>query len=196
VEVGAAAAARRDDEVTDAPAPDRSRSALLRLVLAGVLAVALVFSIAWLAVGITRRADAEESRQAARDAVMLRVREYVKEAWNYGKADLDDQNKLSGYSDRVKPLITTSFATDFDKALPAIEQLIAQQGFARTTTLDHVGVERLDDDSATVLVNGQITETQRGKQLQPSPYFWRLDLDRVDGTWRVSDLSGVGGGAQ
>lgn len=194
--MGAAAAARPDDEVTDAPATDSSRSGLPRLILAGVLAVALVAAIAWLAVGITRRADAEESQQGARDAVMLRVREYVKEAWNYGKADLDDQNKLTAYSEQVKPLITTSFGTEFDKTLPVLEQLVAQQGFARTTTLDHVGVERLDGDSATVLVNGQITETQKGKQLQPSPYFWRLDLDKVDGSWRVSDLSGIGGGAQ
>jgi hypothetical protein len=182
--------------VTDAPAPDPNRPALLRLVLAGVLVAALVASIVWLAVGLTRRADAEESRQGARDAVMLRVREYVKEAWNYGKADLDDKNRLTGYGERVRPLITTSFGTEFDKTLPVLEQLIAQQGFSRTTTVDHLGVERLDDDSATVLVNGQIAETQQDKQLEPSPYFWRLELDRVDGSWRVSDLSGVGGGAQ
>ena len=61
--MGAAAAARPDDELTDAPATDSSRSGLPRLILAGVLAVALVAAIAWLAVGITRRADAEESQQ-------------------------------------------------------------------------------------------------------------------------------------
>lgn len=191
--MGAAPATRRDDEVTDAPAPDTPRSGLVRLILAGVLAVALVASIAWLAVGISGRESAEDSRQGARDAVMLRAREYVKEAWNYGKADLDDNKKLTGYSERVKPLITTSFGTEFEKTLPVLEQLVDKQGFARTTTVDHLGVERLDDDSATVIVNGQITESQQGKQLQPTPYFWRLDLDQVDGTWRVSDLSGFEG---
>lgn len=191
--MGAAPATRRDDEVTDAPDPDTSRAGLLRLIVAGVLAVALVASIAWLTVGLAGRADTEDSRQGSRDAVMLRAREYVTEAWNYGKADLDDDKKLTGYSERVKPLITTSFGTEFDKTLPVLEQLVDQQGFARTTTVDHLGVERLDNDSATVIVNGQITETQQSKQLQPTPYFWRLDLDQVDGTWRVSDLSGFEG---
>lgn len=193
--MGAAPAARHDDGVTDQPdhdpAPSDSR---LRLILAGALVVALVASVVWLVVGLTSRGgDAEGSRQDARDAVMLRSREYVKEAWNYGRADLDDQDTLSGYRDRVLPLITTSFATDFEKTLPLVEQLIAQEGFARTTTVDHLGVESLDPDSAVVIVNGQISETQGERQLQPTPYFWKLDLDKVEGTWRVADLSGFEG---
>lgn len=190
--MGAPAAARRDDEVTTAPEHTPTNSSIVRPVLAGVLVLALLGALAWLVVVLVRTTG-EESVQAEREAVMLRAREYVKEAWNYGRADLDDQGRLTDYSERVTPLITTSFGTEFEKTVPVLQQLVAEEGFARTTTVDHLAVESIDPDSASVVVNGQITETQGDQRLSPSPFIWSLDLEQVDGTWLVADLNGYQG---
>lgn len=175
-----------------APDPAPTTTSPLRPVLAGVLALALVGALVWLVVVLVRTTG-DESVQDQRDAVMLRAREYVKAAWNYGKADLDEQGRLTDYQQRVSPLITTSFNTEFEKTLPVLQQLIDQEGFARTTTVDHLAVEEIDPDSASVIVNGQIAETQGDRRLASQPFIWSLDLERVDGQWRVSDLNGYQG---
>lgn len=189
--MGAAAAARRDDEVTTAhdPAPTTSP---VRPALAAVLALLLVASLVWLVVVLVRSTGAEPV-QERREAVMLRAREYVQAAWSYGRADLDDEGRLTDYQDRVTPLITTSFNTEFEKTVPVLQQLVADEGFARTTTIDQLAVERIDPDSASVIVNGQITETQGDQQLPSTPFIWSLDLEHVEGTWLVSDLNGYQG---
>lgn len=192
----AAAADRSGDRLNHAPDPASTTPSLLRPVLAVLLALALVAAVVWLVFAVTHREDGESARQSARDAVMLRTREYVKAAWNYGEKDLDDKNVLTDYRERVRPLITTSFRTEFDKAVTALDQLVADEGFSRTTTVEHIGVETLDEDSAQVIVSGVISESQGGKALAPGPYFWEIDLERIKGSWKVSDLSGFQGGEQ
>jgi hypothetical protein len=167
-----------------------------RSVLTVVLVLALVASLVWLVLGLVGRlggADESEVGQDDRDAVMLRAREYVTAAWNYSATDLDDSGQLTDYRERVTPLITTAFGTEFEQTAPVLDQLVGEQGFARATTVDHLGVETIDDNSAEVIVNGQITETQGKNELAPQPFFWSLDLEKVDGTWLVADLSGYQG---
>ncbi|MBD8870734.1 hypothetical protein [Nocardioides donggukensis] len=177
------------------PGGTDARRAPLRAVLTIVLALALVAGLVWLAVGIAARAGdpAASQRQQDRDAVMLRAREYVAAAWNYGTSDLDDDQVLTSYRERVTPLITTTFRTEFEKSAPVLDQLVAEQGFARQTTVDHLGVESIDADSAQVIVNGEITESQEENSVRPTPFFWLLDLEKVDGTWLVADLDGYQG---
>lgn len=188
--MGAAPAARHDDGVTPAPDPDSPSTARLLLALAVVLA--LVGSLAWLAVGLVG-ATSDDEPTPERDAVLLRAREYVNQAWNYGADDLDGDGKLTAYRERVTPLITTNFNTEFEKTVPVLDQLVAEEGFARTTKVEHLGVESIDADSAVVIVSGQITETQGKETHSPTPFIWRLDLAKVEGTWRVDDLGGYRG---
>lgn len=189
--MGAHPAARPDDRLTPSPDPAPARP---RLLLAGLLVLALIASLVWLAIGLAAAATGdEEARGQDREAVILRAREYVDAAWNYGAGDLDDEQQLTDYRDRVTPLITTSFASEFEKTVPVLQQLINDEGFARQTEVDHVGVETLDADSATAIVSGTITETQGDRQLAPSPFFWELDLEKVDDVWLVSDLGGFQG---
>lgn len=193
MEVVAPAADRSGDRLNHAPDPASTTSSPLRPALAVLLALALVGAVVWLVLAVADREDGASSQQSSRDAVMLRTREYVEAAWNYGEKDLDDKGKLTDYRDRVGPLITTSFKTEFDKSVTVLDQLVAQEGFARTTTVEHVGVETLDEDSAQVIVSGLITESQKGKALDPTPYFWEIDLEKIEGAWKVSDLGGFQG---
>lgn len=165
-------------------------SPVLRTAVAAVLALALVASLAWLVLELTR-GDDENPAQERRETVMLKAREYMLAAWNFGAADLDDKKKLTTYRDRVEPLITTSFKTDFEKTLELLEPAVAQQGYSRTATVERVAVESLEDDTATVIVGGETNETV-AKKKQSSPYAWSVTLQHVDGTWLVDEFTEYG----
>lgn len=187
--------------MADAPtAPERAvsseepagpkRSAVLRTAAAALLVLALVASLAWLATEAVGRGDDDNPAQEQRDTVMLKAREYMLAAWNFGRADLSGK-KLTTYSKRVEPLITTSFRTDFEKTLQLLEPAVAQEGYARTATVDRMAVESLDSDRATVIVGGETTETV-AKKTRSTPYAWAVTLQHVDGTWLVDEFTEYG----
>lgn len=169
---------------------DPKRSAVLRTAVAAVLALALVASLAWLVTEVVGRGDDDNPAQEQRDTVMLKAREYMLAAWNFGRADLSGK-KLTTYSKRVEPLITTSFRTDFEKTLQLLEPAVAQEGYARTATVDRMAVESLDSDRATVIVGGETTETV-AKKTRSTPYAWAVTLQHVDGTWLVDEFTEYG----
>lgn len=169
---------------------DPKRSAVLRTAVAAVLALALVASLAWLVTEVVGRGDDDNPAQEQRDTVMLKAREYMLAAWNFGRADLSGK-KLTTYSKRVEPLITTSFRTDFEKTLELLEPAVAQEGYARTATVDRMAVESLDSDRATVIVGGETTETV-AKKTRSTPYAWSVTLQHVDGTWLVDEFTEYG----
>ncbi|MDT0200759.1 hypothetical protein [Nocardioides sp. AE5] len=169
---------------------DRART--LRAVLLGVLVVALLASVAWLVIEVRDRVGEENSAQSERDAVMLRAREWMVEAWNYGPDDLGDDGTLSAYADRVYPLISTSFRADFDNTLALLEANMAESEISMAATVDRVGVESIDADRATVIIGGQLTPTVAGASQGASGYLWRADLVKVNGQWRVDDFNSFG----
>lgn len=177
-------------------APERGvkpRSPRLRLVVAGLLALALVASLVWLAVGLRDRESDQPSAQDDRDKVMLKAREYMLAAFNFDAGDLDANKKLTAYRDRVTPLITTRFKTDFDKATTAVEPAVAQGQSASKATVDRTAVESLSDDTAKVIVGGELTiRLGGGKQPDAVPYAWSISLKNVDGTWLVDDFDEFG----
>jgi Mce-associated membrane protein len=185
------------------PTPD-PRSPLFRLVLLGVLAVALLAAVVTGLVLAPARGwlvhpTASDSVQSDREAAMAQTQQFVMRVNTYGPQMLDDQGQMPTYRSQVKAVITPKFAVSFDKSVTLAEQSVKSYGLARTCAVFSTGVEVIDSDSATVLVAGSISQTaknRQGKRVstgEPSPFRLRVSLDKIDGTWLVDDYQPVTG---
>jgi Mce-associated membrane protein len=176
------------DVTPTAPSP---RSALFRLILLGVLAVALVASLAWIAVLKSHRTGGAGDLQADREAAMSTTQQFVMRVNTYGPSLLDGQGQMPDYRSRVKAVITPKFAASFDQTVPVAEQSVKNYGVDRTCAVFSTGVEVIDSDSAQVLVAGSISQTvenRKGKRVstgEPAPFRLRVSLDEIDGKWLV-----------
>jgi Mce-associated membrane protein len=174
------------------------RSATFRLVLLGVLVVALLASagiLVWLLAD--RRGEADDV-QSQREEVMSQTEQFVLRLNTYGPEQLDDQNHLPDYEKQVTDVITPKFATDFEKSgLPIAEKVVAQSGYARAAKVYGVGVEAMDEDSATAIVAAGLSGSypdpkhpdDATKRLSTAADVlrWEVKLVKVDGTWLVDD---------
>ena len=182
-----------DDHTTSSvePAPTR-RSATVRLVLLGLLVVGLLAAagtVVWL---LTERRGEAQEVQADRETVMAQAEQFMLRVETYGPDSLDAEGRLSGYRDAVAEVTTPKYLTDFEKSLEYREVLVKQQGAGQTVEVLGRGVEALDDDSATVLVSGEvaITQTTDGgetKELDRPLFRVVVKLVKVDGDWLVDD---------
>jgi hypothetical protein len=191
-----AAPGRANDPVND---PSRPASPRFRQILFGVLCFALVAALVVLVVSLiarndaTSEADADKFSQTERNTVMLRTRDWVLAALNYGKDDLGADGKMTAFGEKVTALQTTTFNAQYETTLPGLRELVGKEGFVRVTTVQRTGVETVDDDSASVLVAGLISETQKKTELPPVPYQLLVELEKVQGKWLIADFSDVGG---
>jgi Mce-associated membrane protein len=195
-----------DTEVATVSAP---RAALFRLVLLGVLLLALVASLVWIPVLLAHRqvtvlghefgTDDAATVQADREAAMAVTQQFVLRVNTYGPDLLDSQGQMPAYRSRVKQVITPKFAVSFDKSVSVAEQSVKAYGLDRTCAVFATGVEVIDSDSAQVLVAGSISQTVlngKGKRVsagEPSPFRLRVSLDKIDGAWLVDDYQPVTG---
>ena len=110
------------------------------------------------------------------------------------REDLDDGNVLTGYRDRLEPLVATGFTCyglDLDQTIAATSQLVAQSKVSTSTTVDRAGVQSIDDDSATVIISG-IRESAVAKSgAEQRPYQMLVDLQKIDSSWVVSRCNDV-----
>src|SRR5262245_64721557 len=114
-------------EVTTADEPPPSpppRSALFRLVLLGILVVALIASLAWIAVLKSNRTGSVDALQSDREAAMAATQQFVLRVNTYGPSLLDDQGEMPEYRSRVKAVITPKFAASFDQSVAVAEQSV------------------------------------------------------------------------
>lgn len=141
---------------------------------------------------IRLRSDSSTGDQRTREDLMEATRQFVLRVGSYGPEDLDDKGKMPGYSKRVKEVITTRFATEFDESVQVAEQIVKQFGQTRKADVYGVGVASSDDDSATVLLAGAFVD-QYGKAAPGAPvqFRWQVDLVEVDGEWLVDDYGPV-----
>ncbi len=189
------------------PAPDEHasvssvrapRSSMLRLVLLGVLVVALlasVGSLAWLLAG--RRGEAEDE-QRQREAVMAQAQQFMLRVNTYGPDLLADDDQMPQYRKLVTEVITPKFRTSFEGGVTAAEQTVAKAGLSRAAKVFAVGVSTIDADSATALVAGSFTNSYpdaKGEPVadEPAPYRIRVSLVRTGGKWLVDDFTPVTG---
>ncbi len=194
----------RDDEEqatgrTPAPpdaATPRAASGFRR-VLALVLGLALVGSVAicvWLLAG--RRGEADDVQQQ-REQVMAQTRQFLLRMGTYGPDLLDDRGAMPAYRERVGEVITPKFKASFEKEAGVAEQLVAQSQAARVADVFATGVSDLDPDSATALVAGTFTDTYvvKGEQVEGEPVPFRIEVSlvRIGGDWLVDDFTPLTG---
>jgi Mce-associated membrane protein len=196
----------REPEVTaDAPVPEEPTGGpdgRFRLVLLGVLVVALLASAGALVWLLAQRQGDAEGAQSERDAVLRQTEQFVLRLNTYGPDGLDAQKHLPDYQKQVTEVITPKFAADFEKSgLPIAEQTVAQAGYARSVKVYGVGVESIDADSATAIVAAGFTgsypdpqhpnDASKRADSDADVLRWEVDLVRSDGEWLVDDYAPV-----
>ena len=178
---------------------DRLPSPALRLVLLGVLVVALLASagvLVWLLAD--RRGEADDL-QAQREAVMAQTEQFMLRTGTFGPDLLDDEDGMPEYRERVKEVITPKFATSFDEQAVAAEQLVAQARVSREAEVFATAVSVMDEDSATALVAGSFTDSfPQGKggepvAAEPVPFRIEVELVKTGGEWLVDDFTPITG---
>lgn len=181
------------------PAPGPPRAVLFRLVLLGVLLVALVGALVGVAVLRSQRSGSAEAVQAQREAAMAATQQFVMRVNTYGPSMLDSQGQMPRYRALVRAVITPKFAASFDQSVSVAEQSVKSYGLQRSCAVYSTGVEVIDSDSAQVLVAGSISQTvqnRHGKRVpagEPAPFRLRVTLDRIGGRWLVDDYAPVTG---
>ncbi len=146
--------------------------------------MALVASLFWLVHEVRDRDSADGVTVSDRDAAMIAARGYIEAASNFGPKDLDEQNLLTAYRDRVSPLVSTSYKEQFEQQLANVTPL-AVQGFGTSTTVDRAGVVEISDDRAKVLVGGETARSLADKTEEPTGYTLEIWLVKSGGTWLV-----------
>jgi Mce-associated membrane protein len=175
-----------------------ARSAMFRLVLLGILVVALLASAAILVWLLADRRGEADDVQSQREEVMSQTEQFVLRLNTYGPEQLDDQNHLPDYEKQVTDVITPKFATDFEKSgLPIAEKVVAQSGYARAAKVYGVGVESMDEDSATAIIAAGLSgsypdpkhpdDATKRVSTAADVLRWEVKLVKVDGTWLVDD---------
>jgi Mce-associated membrane protein len=196
----------REPEVsTSTSAPDEPavrRDSRFRIVLLGVLVIALLAAAGVLVWLLAERRGAADGEQSERDAALRQTEQFVLRLNSYGPDQLDGQKHLAKYQKQVAAVITPKFATDFEKTgLPIAEQTVAGAGYARTAKVFGSGVESIDGDSASVIIaagfTGSYPDPQHPKdptkrvESDPDVLRWKVDLVRSHGTWLVDDYAAV-----
>jgi hypothetical protein len=143
--------------------------------------------------------DGQPNPQTQRDQVMAVARSFVTTFSTYGPDDLDEQNKMPGYVERVEKLLTPKFATTFEQNVTFAEQTVAQQQVTRVGQVYAVAVSTLEDDSARVMVAGtdqaSVPDPKKPGELLPygeGAFRYEVDLIRTDGEWLVDNFGNVG----
>jgi len=182
---------------TESSTGEHSGSVTFRVVVLGVLVIALLAScgtLIWLLAG--RRGEADDL-QRERESAMAQTDQFMLRMGTYGPDLLDDKGQMPEYRSRVEEVITPKFATSFEKQAGTAEQLVAQAGVSRTADVFATGVSTIDSDSATALVAGTFTDSyQKGGQQEPIPFRISVSLVKTDGKWLVDDFTPVTGEAQ
>jgi Mce-associated membrane protein len=179
-------------------AHERNQSPAYRLVLLGVLVVALLASAGVLIWLLADRGEADDI-QAQRETVMAQTEQFMLRTGTFGPDMLDDENGMPEYREQVKEVITPKFATSFDKQAVAAEQLVAQGGVSREAEVFATGVSVMDEDSATALVAGSFTDSfPQGKSgetvpAEPVPFRIEVELVKTGGEWLVDNFTPITG---
>lgn len=183
------------------PAPQRPqrRAPRVRIGLGIALVLALVVSggvLVWL---VSERRGAADAEQAQREQVMAQAEQFMLRVNTYGP-DLLEGEQMPEYRKLVSEVITPKFDADFEKNVPANEQIVAQSKLARTCQVFATGVSSIDADSAVALVAGAFVNsypktpgaTER-INADPAPFRVQVKLVKVKGTWLVDDFTPVTG---
>jgi len=172
---------------TSDAAPRNRRLATTLAVLCLLALVALVALVLWLRAQDQAQRDAEQDRIA-----VLQAAERFTETFNTFTADEAEE-----YVERVKPLLSTKFRTEFTEGSGDVVQGIEQQQLESCgkvlvdgDSIPLVAVSSIDDDSAEALVVADAERVAGGQQVLRH-WRWQVSLVKVDGEWLVDDFEEV-----
>jgi Mce-associated membrane protein len=180
--------------------------ARVRSFILGGLIVVLVAALAAFVIAAFRtdsnpitgaRLDLTQARplQTERDEAMSQARQFMLRLNTYGPDLLAKDGTMPGYRSQVEAVTTPKFGAEFESSVGLAESTV-QAGISRTTPVYSTGVAAMDDDTATVLVAGEITNTRTGKngksQVFP-PVTYRIEVSVVEteGQWLVDGFQAV-----
>jgi hypothetical protein len=165
----------------------RRRVATVLAVVCGLALVGVVALVLWLRAQDQQQHDAEQDRIA-----VLQATERLTETFNTFTADEADE-----YVERVRPLLSTKFRTEFTEGSADVVQGIEQQQLESTgevlvdaDSVPLVAVSSIDDDSAETLVVADAARVAGGQQVLRH-WRWQVSLVKVDGEWLVDGFEEV-----
>jgi hypothetical protein len=176
-----------DDPATDDRPTSRPWLATTLAALCALTLVAGIVLVVWLRAQTAENADTEQDR-----VEVLQAAERFTETWNTFRPDDADS-----YVDRVGPLLSTKFRTEFEDASKDVVTGITQQRlFSKGAVLNDgdgiplVGIASIDVDSAEVLVVSDAKRVASGQRVLRH-WRWQVTLVKVDGDWLVDDFKEV-----
>ncbi|MEJ2862903.1 hypothetical protein [Actinomycetospora flava] len=112
-------------------------------------------------------------------------REAIEKIFSYDFSRLDDS------ADAARTMSTGQFADRYMSVFDqTIRQPAQQQQLRQTATVVNIGVTTLDGDRATLMALTQFSaqRTTTGQSTN-APGLLRLDMERVDGRWKLAELT-------
>lgn len=152
--------------------------------IAGCLLVAAV--LATFAVIAAQRPGADTNQAFANpratDEVTAAADHALRSLFSY------DVNKLDGYRETARSVVTGQMLTDFDKFVNTNYDVIKQTGTSADVQTKPVGVTLLTDDRAELLVNLVISASKNGTAQESASGPIVLRMAKKDGRWLASDI--------
>lgn len=204
-------------EVTDSPASTtdpvaaHARWRRVLVLVCAVVMVACVVVLTYLVASAPAEDGSLDSRVGSlfsdedlvakeREEVMSQARQFTLRLHTYGPQDLDGENKMPDYTDRVSELMTKKLAVEFEKNVTYAEQAVSQAGAGRVGEVFATGVSSIDEDSATVLVAGAFTNSypnpknaEQRIDADSLPFRYEVTVLEVDGEWLVDKFVPITG---
>ena len=152
--------------------------------LAGLVVLGVVLGLAGV---LAPRLASGDDETTERQQIVRRATDFAVTYNTYDVADVAD------YQSRVKGLLTSDYDKEFVQVTDAIFKALGDKK-QKSGDVDvlAVGVDDLDDDSATALVavDAAISNTDNKAAVQRH-FRWQLTFARVDGTWLIDGFESV-----
>ena len=150
-----------------------------------IAAIALVASV-----GVIWTSYGSESARDDRDELRAELIDVAERF--FLESNTYDFTKIEDYKDRVHPLLTESNRKRFDDTLGKIVKEFARIEMTAQARLRWSAVEVLDDDSATVMVTGDVEARSTATPPSISHPRWEISLVLTDDGWRVEEHTELG----
>ncbi len=155
----------------------------IALVLASLTVLAIVAVVVQLVVLRPRFEEVTATEQARNDVVRAAER-FAVEVNNYDSKTIDD------YQGRVRELLTTKFAGEFEQAMGDIVASVNEADMESEGEVITSAVASVDPDSAEVLVVAD-AEVRTVFDDRARHFRWEISLVKVDGEWLVDNFTPV-----
>jgi len=176
------------EDATEEPAPDEEApKPVSRTAFRAAVVLAIVFFVGTVVAVVFAAQQHRELQQSkdARAGVEQVASRMTSALLTYDYRDLDKTKKA------VLALATGKFRTDYDQNFGGLSSLFTTTKGQSTATVKDVFVSSIDNNTATaIVVFDERTQGTSGQHLNVDLYL-RLSLVKVNGQWRVDDVTNL-----